>query len=63
MTMAFALLFFINGDVDESKTLYFYQKQKCRYTCQELSKDQSYYDSVHCTCRLRWVDNTQVVIR
>lgn len=60
--MAFALLFFFNGSVDESKTVYYKNLQACRYMCQQLSKEQRNYQPTQCICKLVWVEtNTKVL--
>jgi hypothetical protein len=61
--MAFALLFFIGGSVDESKTVYYKNLQACRYTCQELSKSQRNYMPTECICKLVWVEAETKVLR
>ena len=63
MKMAFALLFFINGSVDESKTVYYKNLQACRYMCQQLSKSQRNYEPAECICKLVWVEKNAKVIR
>ena len=61
--MAFALLFFFSGSVDESKTVYYKNLQACRYMCQQLSKNQRNYEPVQCVCKLKWVDKSIKVLK
>ena len=61
--MAFALLFFLNGSVDESKTVYYKNLQACRYMCQQLSKAQRNYQPTQCICKLVWVENNAKVLK
>ena len=61
--MAFALLFFFSGSVDESKTVYYKNLQACRYMCQQLSKTQRNYEPVKCVCKLEWVDKSTKVLK
>jgi len=63
MKMAFALLFFVNGDVDAEKTVYYHNLQACRYMCQQLSKQQRNYEPIECVCKLVWVEKAAKVIR
>jgi len=61
--MVFALLFFVNGEVEEEKTLYYLKKQHCLYMCQELARPSSKYEAVDCVCRVMWVDVKNTVVR
>ena len=63
MRMVFALIFFINGEVDESKTRYYVNKHSCVYMCQELARPQRKYETVDCVCKVTWVDNSTRVIK
>ena len=63
MKMAFALLFFISGSVDESKTVYYKNLQACRYMCQQLSKSQRNYEPVQCVCKLQWIEKSTKVLK
>jgi hypothetical protein len=63
MKMAFALLFFFGGSIDESKTVYYKNLQSCRFMCQELSKEQRNYQPTQCICKLVWVDKKARVIQ
>jgi len=63
MRMVFALLFFVNNEVVEEQTQYFYKKQHCLYMCQELARPSRRYEAVDCVCKVMWVDASKTGIK
>jgi len=63
MKMVFALLFLVNGEIVEDRTLYYWKKSHCIYMCQELSRPSINYEPVECVCQVQWVDETDKDIK
>tara|TARA_R100001510_G_scaffold46519_1_gene43484 strand:+ start:164 stop:355 length:192 start_codon:yes stop_codon:yes gene_type:complete len=63
MKMVFALLFLVNGEIVEDRTLYYWKKSHCIYMCQELSRPSLKYEPVECICQVQWVDETDKDIK
>jgi len=63
MKMVFALLFLVNGEIVEDRTLYYRKKSHCIYMCQELSRPSLKYEPVECICQVQWVDETDKDIK
>jgi hypothetical protein len=63
MKLVIALLFIFNGEIDHSKSMYFDSITNCRWYCQQVSKEQRYYEATECVCRLAWVDVETPTIR
>ncbi len=61
--MVFALLFLVNGEIVEDRTLYYWKKSHCIYMCQELSRPSLKYEPVECICQVQWVDETDKDIK
>ena len=60
MNMVAALVFLFNGQVDESKTMYFRDLNTCVYYAQEYNRNRRNYEPTECVCRLAWVKRGSV---
>lgn len=63
MEVLVALVFIINGQIDESKTVYYSDIPTCMWYAQEYSRDTwRYFEPTKCVCRLAWVTKGTVEV-
>jgi len=58
--MVVALVFTIEGKLDESKSIYFETINACRYYAQQYGKEQEFWEPCVCKCRLEWISDKEL---